>query len=477
MSVVYKDIENSPQRGLSSTLMKLSNMVHDILRGTSESNQLQRSALSAFLVRVFSAGLAYLSQVLIARMLGTFEYGVFAYVWVWVIMIGHGSTMGFAHSVIRFIPKYAEEKAPGEIRGFLLAGQVIALISSILLAGMGAVGVYLFKDYLESCYVMPIFLAAVCVPLFALQDVQEGIARSFGWVNLGLIPTYLVRPALVIVFLIVALLLKAPVNASTAMLASIAAIFVSGLAQMAVIYRRTSKILDKNAPRQYRLRYWIMVSFPLVLFEIFYNLQAYADMLVLNLYVPPDQLAIYFAAAKTVGLVAFVHFAVGAAVGQKFSAYDTAGKRERLREFVRETTHWTFWPAVGAASGILALGHYLLWMFGPEFTAGYPVMFVLAAGIMFRAASGQSEYLLNMLGHQNQVAVLLFATLLANVALNFMLIPSYGLMGAASATAVTLALQSIALAVMARRLTGLDTFLWIPKRFADTGSETKKESA
>ena len=225
--------------------------------------------------------------------------------------------------------------------------------------------------------------------------------------------------------------------------------------------------LDRHAPqpdsRHYKPTYWLKAALPLILADSFYLLQTYADLFVLNLYVPPDQLAVYFATTKTVGLVSFIHYAVGAAAQQKFSAYQTSGEIEELHGFVHATTRWTFWPALAATTGILALGYPLLWMFGANFTAGYPVMFVLALGILLHASMGQAEYLLNMLGHQNKVAVVLFGTLFANLFLNFALVPQFGLYGAAAATSATLALQGFVFAAVARRVAGIETFLaWLP---------------
>ncbi len=443
----------------TSFISSLRTKTKTIMAGKCEESQLQRSALFALTVRVFSAGLAYLSQVLLARMLGAYDYGIFAYVWVWVIILGHSSAMGFNQSVVRFIPGYQDREEHGLLRGILSASKWIALLGSIVIASFAAGMVYLFQDYIASYYVLPFIIAMICLPLFALQDVQEGTAISFGWVNVGLVPTYLIRPTLMIAFLGLVIYLELPVTAVTALWCMIAATFISGVGQLLFVNRRINKIIPKTVEKDYQIKYWLTASFPLVLVDIFYNLQMYIDLTVLNFYVTPDQVAIYFAAAKTVGLTSFIHFAVGAAVGKKFASYHQAGKHERMKEFVQQTTHWTFWPALGAAIFIVSIGYPLLWLFGPAFTAGYPIMFILAIGILIHALSGQAEYLLNMLGHQYWVASVYLGTLFANLIFNMALVPYWGLMGAAIATSITLALQGLILSTIVKRLTGLDVFM------------------
>ena len=59
-----------------------------VFRGGSERSRVQRTALSAFAIRVASALIAYFVQVLLARWMGSFEYGIFVFVWVWVLILG-----------------------------------------------------------------------------------------------------------------------------------------------------------------------------------------------------------------------------------------------------------------------------------------------------------------------------------------------------------------------------------------------------
>ncbi|HEY8246818.1 MAG TPA: MATE family efflux transporter [Hyphomicrobium sp.] len=129
-----------------------------------------------------------------------------------------------------------------------------------------------------------------------------------------------------------------------------------------------------------------------------------ADVLVVSRYMTPTDVAIYFAAAKTMSLIMFVHYAVGSAVGIRFAALGARGDKESLNKFARDAAHWTFWPSLAAAIVILALGVPLLWLFGPQFIEGNPVMLILVVGFLFRSSMGPGEFLLNMLGKQSLCA-------------------------------------------------------------------------
>jgi O-antigen/teichoic acid export membrane protein len=86
-------------------------------------------------------------------------------------------------------------------------------------------------------------------------------------------------------------------------------------------------------------------------------------------------------------------------------------------------------------------------------------MFILAVGMLCRAAVGPAERLLNMLGERKQCAGVYGAAFALNLVLCFALIPYFGIEGAAIATSMALALESILLYRIAKRRLGFHVFL------------------
>ena len=114
------------------------------------------------------------------------------------------------------------------------------------------------------------------------------------------------------------------------------------------------------------MRAWFATSLPIFVVEGFYLLLTYVDILVLEQMRSPDEVAVYYAAARLLALVAFVYFAIAGATTHKFSQYHVAGDKERLAKFFAETIRWTFWPSLAACALILALGKPLLALFGAK---------------------------------------------------------------------------------------------------------------
>ena len=145
---------------------------------------------------------------------------------------------------------------------------------------------------------------------------------------------------------------------------------------------------------------------------------------------------------------------------RSFAALGARGDKEALRAFVRDAVHWTFWPSLAAAILLLALGLPLLWLFGPQFVEGYPVMLILVVGFLFRSSMGPAEFLLNMLGEHKVCAAVLLATALLNIALNLVLVPAFGLFGAATATSTSLVAAAMMHYVVVGRRLEIDIAVW-----------------
>ena len=437
--------------------------VDAVLFSRDERAEAGRMSLIAFAIRVVSAAIAFVSQVLLARWMGSFDYGIFVLVWTAMIIAGNLSCLGFHTSIIRYIPEYREKGALEELRGVMLASRLVVLLASTAIAVIGGLVLWFIAPNVEPYYVVPFFIGLICLPMIALSDVVQGISRANSWAVSALSPTYLVRPVLILVFMAGAIAAGYPATAITALWATVAATYATTIWQLASVTARADARVPAG-PRRYNLREWFWVSLPIFLVESFFFLLTNADVLMVGFYMTPHDVAIYFATVKTLALVHFVYFAVKAGVAQRYAQFTHGGDHDKLEQFARDTVSWTFWPSLAMAVVVLALGKPMLSLFGPGFDEGFAFLFVLVIGVVARASVGPTESLLTMSGHQNICAAVYAATLALNIALNVVLIPTLGLWGAAIATAGAMVFEASALSFTVWRKLGIVMTIMAPRR-------------
>lgn len=440
-----------------STLARVFAHLRYILSDRSDSRLAQLVAGKVFLVRVGSAFLALASQVLLARWMGSFEFGIYIYVWTWVLMIGALSDVGLSSAARRFIPEYTEHKSFDRLRGFLAGSRWLAFVIATGIGIVGALGVTLFEPWLDHFAIIPLYLACLTIPIYGLVQVQAGIAQSYDWPNLALMPFYIWRQLIITILVGFIWLLGASADAVAAMVVAVVTTWAVTIGQCALLNRR---LKDKvpDGPKVFEPKIWFATSLPIFVVEGFYLLLTYVDIITLEQFRSPHDVAVYYAGARLLAIVAFVYFAIANATTHKFTEYHVSGDRQRLATFFAETIRWTFWPSLIACAAILAFGRPLLSLFGADFDAGYGVMFILAIGLLARAAVGPAERLLNMLGERRQCAFVYAAAFAINLALCVILIPRLGIEGAAVATSTALVAELIMFYCVAKRRLGFPIF-------------------
>lgn len=433
--------------------------IHRWLTDRADSALAQRVASVAFLIRVVSAGLAYVVQILLARWMGAFEFGVYAYVWTWVMLLGGLVDFGLASAAQRFIPNYKERRSLTKLRGFIYGSRWIAFWGATACTVLGVFVIRQIEPWLDEYTIVPLYLGCIMLPIWGVMNMQDNIARSYNWVQVALLPPYIMRQILLVAFMGIAVWIGYAANAATAIVAAGLSLWLTGLGQLLLLNRNLSTA-HRPGKRAYEWRRWFDAAMPMLVIDALYLVLLYIDVIMLQQFRPPEEIAIYYAAGKTLALVSFVHFAVSAATAHRYTQYHVSGNREKLARFLADSIRWTFWPSLAATLLILACGWPMLRLFGAKFVDGYSVMFILSVGMLARAAVGPGERFLTMLGHQSACIFIAACAVAANLTLCLVLIPRYGIIGAAIATSSAFLVESVLLYLFAKRLVGFHLFAW-----------------
>jgi O-antigen/teichoic acid export membrane protein len=411
-----------------------------------QNDRVTRSAIVALTIRIVSAAVAYLSHVMLARWLSIDQYGLFATVWTWLLIVGGTLPLGLNVAVIGQLPRYFKAGDIAHARGLAVSAVGLTLALSGLVAFVG-IALIAWQPAMVPDSLAPLAVLAICcLPLIALSEISEGLARAMGWIGSALVPTYIARPLLILAFGGALYASGADLNAATILGCALCATAATALTQAGWIAMRLLQIA-RPGPATTDLRPWLILSAPMLVTEVSEMLLASLDLFFVAAWVGAGDAGLYFAAQRSIALVAFVNFAVGAATANTVAA--SVGNRTLLAQEVRRAATLSFWPSLAGALALVAASPYLLLLFGPEFAEGTVIVAILAAGFVARSLVGPAELLLNVVGAARACAVILTSHLVLAFALNVLLVPTFGAIGAALAAAMTMISLSLSFAAYA----------------------------
>lgn len=411
-------------------------------------------ALITFAIRVASAGVVFGLQVMLARSMDLHSYGHYATLWTWLIAVGSFASLGFAESSVRFLPRYRLRGREDCVTAYWQFGLRVVVGGSTamaVLAGLGAwwVGIGQVAGLI-------LLYVAIALPFLAVEYYVDGVCRAFGWYRLSTVTSFIIRPLLV--GLLCGTLLLAGVDLT---LAVVGAVIVGMIALLSVAvacivaWRLRSNTRSKTARLTGRRTLWLKASAPLLVVSGLEDVLTYVDVLILSALMAPEDVSLYFAAARTLALANFVYFAMYLVSGRGFALAMQDSDKTKLQASVLQATRLTVWCTLGAVAVTVCAGPLILSAFGPEFVAGFPIMLVLAFGLIARSLAGQSAELLILTGRQREGIVLIGSVLAVNVVLTLALVPFFGVYGAAAGNVLAMAFRAGAVIWTIRRTLGL----------------------
>jgi O-antigen/teichoic acid export membrane protein len=432
----------------------------DGMPGSATVSRVARGGVTAFFVYGAGFGLTYCSQLVIARVVGVDTYGVYAYVFAWMVVLAYFSTLGFDVGLLRFVPAYEAERAWPLLQGVIqYAQRRAALVGfSVIFIGICVVNAWTSSPELRSTFLVGFAL----VPILALVRIRCSAVRAFGGVVSALVPDRVVRDGTLIGLLAVASLgmgwtLNAPFVMVATLLSSALGLVCAGLAMR----RRRPRAIHDILPA-YDAVAWRRAAIPLLILGATEALMNRTGVILLGWIADTKNAGIYSLAFNIALVVTLPRIAVNTLFAPVISDLYARGDKETMQVLITRTTSWTFSAGLFIAAALFLLAEPLLAWFGAGYEAGVPALRVLLISQVMAASAGSQLYVMTMTGHERSAAVLLVSCAMVNAGASAVLIGTFGLAGAAIGTAVSLVIWNVAMALFLwRRLNLLPGILAI----------------
>jgi O-antigen/teichoic acid export membrane protein len=174
-----------------------------------------------------------------------------------------------------------------------------------------------------------------------------------------------------------------------------------------------------------------------------------------------SEVGIYHTAFKLSMFAAVALMSVNSIASPKFAEMFGKNDMDGLKKVVRQSTKMIFWTSIPIATIFFIFPEFFLGFFGEEFKIGVTAFIFLSCGRLISSFSGSVGNILQMTGNQNIYALILSFGAILNVVLNLILIPKYGINGAAIASMSSLIVWNLSMVLVVKKKFGFYTF-YIP---------------
>ena len=427
---------------------------------------LKRGGSGVFLVRVAALLVGMGVEAFLTRTLGKDGYGVLAIGIAWLNILAVLAGLGVSAVLVRYVAAYEAQKQWGRLGG-LRRWSTWIMLGAGGVSGFGLAVVTRLMG-LQSTLGGVMLLVAVMVPLKSLIANRQALLQGLKHPVLADVPEQLIRPVAFAVVVLAFTLAVGEVDAvSAAALFLVSLVVATSVAHVSVV--RSWPAAAVEAPEERETGEWWGMAFPILWAGVMHLGIGRADPAMLGWLATPGAAGLYAVAFKMAEFLIFGIMAINVIAAPLISQLHSTGERRELQRMLSLAAKGIAVYTIPLAVALLITGPWLLpLVFGEEFGAAYPALAWLVAAKSSDALAGSVGFLLAMTGYQVVAARILTVAAILKIALNFLLIPRYGEVGAAVSSAITTTLWNCWLYFEVRRRLGYEpTLLALLRRTDD----------
>jgi O-antigen/teichoic acid export membrane protein len=389
--------------------------------------------------------LAFVSLIIIVRYTTQSEYGIFSLAFVLLNIFFMISTLGLANGVPRQIAYFRGKKDSEKVSGIVKASIQIALVASII----SSILLFLFSDIISVKAFhspelsTPLKIFAFAIPFSVLIVIFTSIFRGFDRVEPNVYFQNILSYVLLLPLLgIVILFGLSFLGIFYAYLASIALTCIAFAVYTAKKLPISVKGENVNA---HSLRKELLIfSLPLLAVSILGMIMTWTDTLMLGYFKTPDIVGLYNAALPLASLIPVVLTSMIFLYVPIASQLYSQNLMDELRRNYAILTKWMFALSLPLFLIIFLFPETVLnTLFGSRYIEASIALQILALGMFIHTFLGPNGATLIITGKTRFLMWTSLIGAIMNIALNIFLIPLLGIVGAAIASAASLAVINV----------------------------------
>jgi len=424
-------------------------------------NSIFKGGAIIFLGYIISKLFGLIYRVLVGRYIGPEEYGIIA-VMIAVYTIGKKlSRLGIPKGVQKYVAEYRPENSIEKQVGVVRTGTILITISSLITAS----ALFIISPWLsteifnESRAIWPIRFAALLLPIWAHKGNFVAVTDAYEKMQYHAYTSQIFPNIAKVILTGIFIIL------GYGYLGAAAAFAIGyGLAAVAAgyyAYKILPEIFKPNFSSSFDFRKLFTHSWPLFAAGLLASIAGYIDTLMLQVFLGAREVGLYNSAYPFASALAFGTSIFGSIYLSNASKLYKNGKKEEMMSAYGMIVKWTAIVAIPLLAIMLVFPQSLLQIFGEEYLGMANVLRILGLGFLLSALIGPISGVIQAVEKTKYKLYLTVFTGVSNISLNLVLIPIYGVIGAAFATAGTFLLAFIVKSAILYKFTGI-----LPFRFS-----------
>ena len=184
-------------------------------------------------------------------------------------------------------------------------------------------------------------------------------------------------------------------------------------------------------------------SYPMMLTSTMMVITGYVDSLMIGYYIGEHQVGLYTACLSlSVGII-FIQNCVSVYIAPNISKLYSTKNNIEIRRLYYNSVKFSSFCSVCVFLALNMYPVFFLSLFGEDFLDVKNVLFVVTMAFLINAIFGPVGYMLNMTNNQKTNMKVMFCCLQLNIIANYLMIPVFGILGAAYATLLTMASRNL----------------------------------
>lgn len=386
-----------------------------------------------FLVRLVAQGMGFATSLLLTRWLGASGYGVYAFAFAMVTLAALPASLGWRSLLTREMAQYSAAGNWSAAKGLLRLSWQSTLLAAILVGGIVLTISWLFTWPADASLREGMRWALLSLPFFALVPVWQGSLTGWHQTHRAQIPEAIVRPLVLLLVLLIVYQIQGVLAYPMAIAVNIMAMAAASLVSIGLLIRYRPATMAAVKP-YYHTRRWLRSSVLFLLISGMHLFNTHTDMLMIGTWLDAEAAGIYQIPVRLGGLLLFPFIVLEMVLAPLMAKAHAEQNLPQLTATIRRMVGLVFVVTVVAGAILYLSGNTVLGWFGPAFPAGRQVLFWIVIMVGVQVMFGPVGYLTSMTGNEHITTRVMGMSAIINIALNSILIPRYGIEGAAVAT-------------------------------------------